>query len=231
MQMINRLQQETTREYVYRFLKINIMAVSLPPGTALSEKDIADLLKVSRTPVREAFIQLSNEYLLDIIPQKGTYVSLIDLDNVEESKFLRETIERVVVDLACTDFPKDKLLELKHSLKLQEIYLQENNFDKFYEADEALHSTIFAGCKKIRTWQLIQQMLTHYNRVRHLTVAVGYDSQILLDQHKDLVYAIETKDVELGRKTINMHLNKVRIDIKDLIRNYTHYFKNPSTTI
>jgi DNA-binding GntR family transcriptional regulator len=231
MQMINRLQQETTREYVYRFLKINIMTLTLPPGSALSEKDIADLLKVSRTPVREAFIQLANEYLLDIIPQKGTYVSLIDLDNVEESKFLRETIERVVVELACTDFPKDKLLDLQHNLKLQEIYLQEKNYDKFYEADEFLHGTIFAGCKKIRTWEIIQQMLTHYNRVRHLTIAVGYDPQILLDQHKALVSAIETKDVELGRKTINLHLDKVKIDIKGLLRDYTYFFKNTNTTI
>lgn len=228
MQMINRLQQETTREYVYRFLKFNIMSLVLLPGSALSEKDIADLLHVSRTPVREAFIQLANEYLLDIIPQKGTYVSLIDLDNVEESKFLRETIERVVVDLACTDFPQDKLLELQHNLKLQEIYLQEKNYDKFYEADETLHGTIFAGCKKVRSWQLIQQMLTHYNRVRHLTMAGGYDLQILLEQHKDLVYAIETKNVALGRKTINRHLDKVKIDIKELLRDYSSYFKNPA---
>jgi DNA-binding GntR family transcriptional regulator len=231
MQMINRLQQETTREFVYRFLKINIMTLTLAPGSALSEKDIADLLEVSRTPVREAFIQLANEYLLDIIPQKGTYVSLIDLDNVEESKFLRETIEKVVVELACTEFPKETLLDLKHNQKLQEIYLQEKDYDKFYEADETLHRAIFAGCKKTRTWQVIQQMLTHYNRVRHLTMAIGYDLQVLLEQHKALIYAIETSDVALGRKTIDLHLDKVKIDIQGLLRDYTHYFKNTNTTI
>lgn len=231
MQMINRLQQETTREYVYRFLKNNIMTLKVTPGSALSEKDIADLLKVSRTPVREAFIQLSSEYLLDIIPQKGTYVSLIDLDNVEEAKFLRETLEKVVVDLACTEFPEDTILTLHHNLKLQELYLQEKNYDNFYEADESFHGTIFAGCKKARTWQLIQQMLTHYNRVRHLTTTVGYDLQILLKQHKALVSAIENKDIALGQKTINLHLDKVNFDIKDLLRDYTYYFKNTNTTI
>jgi DNA-binding GntR family transcriptional regulator len=225
MHMINRLQQETTREYVYRFLKFNIMTLVLPPGSALSEKDIADLLQVSRTPVREAFIQLANEYLLDILPQKGTYVSLIDLDNVEESKFLRENVEKAVIELACTNFPQMLLLDLQHNLKLQEIYLQEKNHTKFYEADEALHGTIFAGCKKVRTWQIIQQMLTHYNRVRQLNIAGGYDLKTLLEQHKDLVHAIETKDVSLGLKTINSHLDKVKIDIKDLLRDYTHYFK------
>ena len=90
---ITPLPQESTREFVYRFLNANIMHLRMPPGTSLTEQDIATLLSVSRTPVREAFIQLSHEHLLDILPQKGTYVSLIDLDSVEESKFMRETLE------------------------------------------------------------------------------------------------------------------------------------------
>jgi DNA-binding GntR family transcriptional regulator len=109
---------------------------------------------------------------------------------------------------------------------LQEIYLQEKNYDQFYEADEALHGAIFAGCKKARTWQLIQQMLTHYNRVRHLTITIGYDLKILLDQHKALIRAIETKDAALGHKIINLHLDKIKIDIKDLIHEHSGYFKN-----
>lgn len=226
MHMISRLQQETTRDYVYRFLKFNIMTLILPPGSALSEKDIAEFLEVSRTPVREAFIQLSTEYLLDIFPQKGTYVSLIDLDNVEESKFLRETIETAVIQEACSHFPAELLLDLQHNLKLQEIYLEDKNYEKFYEADEALHGTIFAGCKKGRIWALIQQMLTHYNRVRHLTTNVGYDLNILLTQHKDLIHAIETKNAELGFQTIDAHLAKVKLDIHGLLCDYPNYFKN-----
>lgn len=226
MQMINRLQQETTRDFVYRFLKTNIMTLILPPGSSLSEKDIADLLEVSRTPVREAFIQLANVYLLDIIPQKGTYVSLIDLDNVQEAKFLRETIEKAVIDIACSQFPRETLYDLQHNLKLQEIYLSEKNYDKFFEADEIFHATIFAGCKKSHTWQLIQQMLTHYNRVRHLTTECGFDLDTLLAQHKTLVAAIEQQDIVLGRRVIAEHLDKVQLDIPALLKTNSAYFKN-----
>jgi len=223
--VIERNPQESTREYVYRFLKFNIMELKLIPGSALSEKDIALLLGVSRTPVREAFIQLSQEYLLDILPQKGTYVSLIDIENVEESKFLRETIEKAVIEIACVEFPSDKLFELQSNIALQELCIKEKNYLKFYELDEAMHKTIFVGCKKARIWSMIQQMNTHYNRVRMLNMAGGYNVLPVLTQHQELVLAIKEKNVDLGMRTIDRHLNKVKFDIQDLCRDYVEYFK------
>ena len=225
--LLKRFPQESTREYVYRFLKVNIMNLHFEPGSALSEKEIALLLNVSRTPVREAFIQLSQEYLLDILPQKGTYVSLIDIENVEESKFLRETLEKAIIEMACKEFPDERIFELQSILMLQELCLQESNYNKFYELDEALHSAIFEGCKKARIWLMIQQMHTHYNRVRRLNVAVGHELDRVLEQHKNLVKAIREKDVELGIDTVDRHLNKVRLDIKELVDHYPHFFKQP----
>lgn len=223
--IMEREPQESTREYVYRCLKENIMQLRLIPGSVLSEKDIAMLLNVSRTPVREAFIQLSKEYLLDIIPQKGTYVSLLDLDNVEQSIFLRETVEKEVIVLACREFPAEKLFELQSFLALQQLCIEEQNYVKFFELDEKFHRCIFEGCKKARIWSLIQQMSTHYNRVRILNVAGKYDRTKILKQHQDIVRAIREKDAELGAKIADMHLNKVRMDIKDMLSDYAHYFK------
>lgn len=229
--IIEKNPQESTREYVYRFLKFNIMELKLIPGSALSEKDIAQLLGVSRTPVREAFIQLSQEYLLDILPQKGTYVSLIDIENVNESKFLRETVEKAVIAIACVEFPSDKLFEIQSNIALQELCIKEKNYMRFYELDEELHRTIFVGCKKARIWSMIQQMNTHYNRVRILNIAGGYDVRPVLKQHKELVLAIKEKDIDLGMKTIDRHLNKVTFDIQDLCRDYVNYFKQTQTTL
>ncbi len=225
---VERLPQESTREYVYRLLKVNIMNLSFEPGSALSEQAIASFLQVSRTPVREAFIQLSHECLLDILPQKGTFVSLIDVENAEESKFLRETLEKAVVQIACKDFPGEKMFELQSILTVQELCIRENNFDKFYELDETLHRTIFEGCKKARTWSMIQQMYTHYNRIRRLDVSRGHTLDILLEQHKDIVKAIRERDIVLGKSTIEKHLNKVRVDVLELAGEYPHYFKQPN---
>ena len=65
------------------------MSLELPPGTSISEKEIAEKLQVSRTPVREAFLRLSEDELLNVLPQRGTLVTLIDLEHVDEARFLQ----------------------------------------------------------------------------------------------------------------------------------------------
>jgi len=225
-----RLPQDSTRDYVYRFLKLNIMNFKLAPGIALSEQDIATRLRVSRTPVREAFIQLSQEDLLDIFPQKGTYVSYINRESVEEAKFLRETLDTAVIKIACTGFDSKELFELQSNITLQELCLTEKNYTKFFELNESFHKIIFTGCQKIRIWTLMQQMQAHYNRVRILSQA-RFDLSAVLLQHKELVRAIQEKDIDLGVQTINNHLQLVNIDMNDLVKEYGHYFQqtNPQS--
>lgn len=227
LQQTDRRPHESTVNFVYRVMKTNISSLQLLPGSALSEQEIANILSVSRTPVRESFIRLSQEFFLDIIPQKGTYVSLIDLNSVAEAKFLRETLEKTIIRIACKEFPSDKLFDLQSCISIQELCLPENNYLKFFELDELLHRTIFVGCKKGRIWEIIQQLGTHYNRVRLLNLSKGHDLGQLLDHHKNLVGAIRAQDVALGSRTIALHLNKVRVDIVDLAKDHASYFKDP----
>lgn len=220
-----KLTQESTREYVYRILKNNIMNLKIMPGTALTELEVANILNTSKTPVREAFMHLSQDHLLDILPQKGTHVSLINMNNVEEAKFMRQNLERAVIIEACTLFPDEKLFELQSNITLQELCIRENKTQKFFELDEIFHSTIFSGCKKDRIWAMIQQISTHYNRVRMLEAERGYDLLSLLRQHKDLLHAIIEKDVKLGERTLDVHLDKVYVDIEHLKKNFREFFK------
>lgn len=223
--LIKQNPQESIREYVYRFLKQSIVDLDLPPGQSISEQDIATQLNVSRTPVREAFIKLAQENLLDIVPQKGTYVSLIDIDQVEESRFVRQTLEKEVMLQACTSFPADELFQLQSSLALQELCISEKNYHRFFELDETMHGLIFTGCKKNRTWNLLQLMNAHYNRVRVLslkTKELKWDQ--LLKEHQELVKAIRNRDLAAGKKAIDVHLTKVLIDLEYIRKEHGNYF-------
>lgn len=225
MLIIEQNPQESIREYVYRFLKLNIINLNLLPGQSISEQDVATQLAVSRTPVREAFIKLAQENLLDIIPQKGTYVSLINTEQVEESKFVRETLEKEVIKQACTGFPADELFQLQSSLALQELCLNEKNYLRFFELDENMHGIIFKGCKKSRTWSMLQMMNAHYNRVRILNLRDrAFEWDQLIVQHRELVRAISGQDIELGKKIIDLHLNKVVVDLEHLRSEHSDYF-------
>ena len=97
------------------------------------------MLNISRTPIREAILRLAQEKLVDIFPQRGTYVSLIDLTHVAESRFIRKTLEREVGRQACVSFPDDEFFKLQTCLTLQELCIRENRWAEFFSHDRKMH--------------------------------------------------------------------------------------------
>ena len=87
---------ETNSKYAYRLLRESIMSFKLLPGEPLDETVISEQFGTSRTPVREALILLKNEKLVDILPQKGSKVSFINLDLVRQGYFTRRVIETAI---------------------------------------------------------------------------------------------------------------------------------------
>lgn len=93
MQRQYTVQVSSVQEMVYRTLRDKIVSMELKPGTTISTQEIADSMSVSRTPVREAFIRLQREDLLDVTPQRSTVVSKINMDRVYQERFIREALE------------------------------------------------------------------------------------------------------------------------------------------
>lgn len=137
------LRRETVRSYVYRMLYDNIMSLHLTPGTAMSEQEVADLLKTSRTPVREAIIHLGQDRLLDILPQRGTFVSRLHTQMIREARFMRIVLEEAVMKEACVHFPQEGLKKLHQILERQQKAAGDGDKQAFFEADNAFHETVF----------------------------------------------------------------------------------------
>lgn len=223
--MIHRTQGNSTRDGVYLSLKAQILSLDLLPGAAISEKEISLQFNVSRTPVRESFVRLSQEGLLDIYPQRGTVVSLIDLELVEEARFMREQLERAVIRLACGSFPAEQIQALQTNLLLQEACVQEQNYKKMFDLDEAFHRIIFDGCSKINTWAVIQQINVHLNRTRMLRLAADHYWDDLITQHRLMVTAIQENDADRAENLMNEHLHLTIYDQAQLKQKYPTYFK------
>ena len=118
-----KLPGETNREYAFRTISDNIISLNIEPGSMIGEQEIANELGLSRTPVHEAFLELSKSKILNILPQKGCLVSMIDSDLIRESRFLRITVETALVEDACELAKESDLRELEDNLALQEFYL------------------------------------------------------------------------------------------------------------
>ena len=116
---------ENARMYAHRIILDNIINLELPPGSAISENDLSVSLNLSRTPVREALIEMTRLDLVKIYPQKGSFVSKIDYDLIEESKFIRLSLELAALRLLCEQgIPADVLALFHKNLEAQRRYVQ-----------------------------------------------------------------------------------------------------------
>ncbi|WP_349305709.1 GntR family transcriptional regulator [Bacillus sp. FJAT-49711] len=225
MKVINKeTHRGSTRDYSYKKLKMKILNLELEPGTKISEKEIADEFHVSRTPVREAFMKLAQEELLDIIPQSGTIVSRINLDYVEEGRFIREKIEKEMVVLACKNFPEDDLFRLETNLALQELCIGKNNFYQLYELDEEFHRILFNGVGKARTWKMLQLLNSHFNRLRLLRLSKVSNWDSIISQHKSIYQFIVDKNAEEASQMMERHLQMAVVEKEIMMKKYPHYF-------
>lgn len=224
MKLLERLPRESGGEYALRTIKENIINLELPPGSQISENELAAEMGLSRTPVREALIELSKVKIVDIQPQKKSTVPLIDYDMVEESRFMRDLLECAVVELDCDMAAPADLDRLRESIRLQTFYL-----DSYYPAqlmalDNQFHGLLFDIAKKSQVFALMQNISIHFDRVRGMALSSVKNNKIVED-HMELVNAIQRRDKSAARQLMEEHLNRYDIDAAAIRAAYPQYFK------
>lgn len=218
-------QQGSAGNTVYNRLKQQILSLELPPGTALSEKETSAVFQMSRTPIRESFVRLAQEGLVLVLPQRGTQVSLIDPELVEEGRFMREQLEKAVIRLACEHFPEEMLTALEMNLAMQQVIMEKLDNHRMFELDEAFHRILFEGCRKLGTWNVIQQMNAHLNRSRMLWLTADQHWNPLYDQHKEMVEAIRKRHPDRAESVMKKHLKMSISNMAILKEKYPNYIK------
>ena len=225
MRKIEKLPVETVREYAFRAITENIISLDLAPGTAISENEIAGFLGISRTPVRESIQELHKAAIIEIYPQRGSYVSLIDNQYVEEAVFLRTVLDKAVIEEACDMATPEDIAAMEENIALQEFYLSNNATEKIYELDNACHKMIYTCSKKEIIHEMRKTIMIHFDRVRSLAMIAVKDTKIVND-HKLMLKAIKEKDKETAKELVEKHLNRYRVDQEALLKAYPQYFKN-----
>lgn len=224
MKLLERLPRESGGDYALRTIKENIVSLELPPGSQISENELAAEMGLSRTPVREALMELSKVKIVDIRPQKKSTIPLIDYDMVEESRFMRSLLECAVVELDCAMAAPADLERLRENIRLQNLYLDDFYSSRFMGLDNDFHGMLFDIAKKSQIFALIQNISIHFDRVRTMALSSVKNTKIVQD-HLELVEAIARRDPEHARTLMGAHLNRYEIDAAALRAAYPQYFK------
>lgn len=222
---VEKLAGESTRDYASRFLCTNIISLELKPGQFLSETELAKEIGVSRTPLREALIDLNRAHVIETYPQRGSMVALIDPDLVEEARFIREVLDISVLEIACDVATDEDIMNLEANVKLQEFYLENYVTDKIFELDNEFHKMIYVMAHKERTYTMKAGMMIHYDRMRALSLITVKDTKIVND-HRLIFEAIKSRNKEEAKKIMKKHLSRYDIDKEEIKKAYPEYYKN-----
>ena len=218
------LRRVTTADAIFRRLHADILSLRLPPGTALQEKRIAEEFGVSRTPVREALLRLSEGGLVDIYPQSGTVVSRVPVGAIPEAVVVRKSLECTTVERATEIATAADIARLEAIIARQKALAAIGDTFGFHEQDEAFHEAIsqIAGYPGI--WTILKTVKVQIDRARRLTLPVLGRMQNVIGEHQTIFDAIAAHDAPLARERMLHHLSAVIPDVAELRSRYPDYF-------
>ncbi|MGL4904717.1 MAG: GntR family transcriptional regulator [Cetobacterium sp.] len=219
-------RENSNSAYAYKILKRNIFELNLKPGSELSEKVIGEKLGMSRTPIREALILLKHDQLIESIPQKGTFVTKISAQKVLEAKVLRVALETAAFERVIEKLDEGFIEDLKTSIKIQRIYCEGNrNYLEFHKMDNDFHKMIFEKAEIPGLWELALDGTGHYQRVRVLNAKNKTSDISVVEEHEEILEALEKKDIEKLRGMLDHHLGRTLLKLQKLEAENPEYFE------
>jgi DNA-binding GntR family transcriptional regulator len=214
----------SARAQAYARLREAIVSLRLKPGERIADAQLAQELGVSRTPVREAILQLADEGLVDVVPQHGTFVAPISLEAVREAQFVREALEVAALREVVERVTDAQLGELETSLAAQTEAESTHDTARFYTLDEAFHRRLMEISSFPGVWRIAARSRAHLNRVRILSLPGPEVIAELVAQHVALVERLHARDGAGAEAVLHEHLRMVYSHLPELERAHPEYF-------
>ncbi len=215
---------QTVQDAVYTMLKKEIMTMRLVPGTVMSTQEMATRLNVSRTPVRESFLKLQEESLVEVTAQRKTRVSRIDPKRVEEERFIRESLEIAVIDPFLKYCTKRDFEVLRDYIAEQRECCSKERAVQFVELDNKMHRYIFEVAGQGLAWNTLSNVSSHDGRIRVLTSENTDTMRGVVSQHEKLIQLLEQKEAQKAKQEVTCHVRKIQQEIGALEEKYPNYF-------
>lgn len=213
-------------QQITAYLTKYILNAALSPGTALSEGKLCAFFDVSRQPVREALLRLSVAGLVQVYSQRGSVVSLISVADVRRAQFIREVIEVEAVKRAIERGSPHLLDALMTEIELQRTFQSHSDTDRFYASDENFHQIIAEHSGIVGLWQELTTLKAQLDRVRQLQLRDDHNLDTLIDQHVNIVKAVEARAPEFAAQAMSMHLRRVTSDLEATVAALPHFFRD-----
>lgn len=219
------ISRPSVTDAVFEELHRQILALDLPPGTKMSEVDVAKVMGVSRQPVRDAFYRLSTLGFLTIRPQRATVVAPIQEAAVMQAQFIRSAIEAETVRTACDRLGDDDLAVLQDVLDQQRAAVDRRDAATFHALDDRFHREICERSGNGFAWDIIRENKAHMDRVRMLSLS--FASQDAYGDHLKVMAALRARDATDAMASMRAHLSRIKVQIRRIRSENEAFFEGP----
>ncbi len=216
------MRAPSVTELVFEQLYHQVVELVLPPGTKLSEVEVAKMMGVSRQPVRDAFYRLSQLGFLLIRPQRATVVSRISERGVMQARFIRTAVEMETVRAAAERLSDAQMGVLDRLIEQQQAAMEVGDKVLFHALDDDFHKHICDMSGHDFAWALIRDSKAHMDRVRYLSLSFG--APIALEDHKRIMAALRAHDGDQAATVMREHLSRIKAIIGRIRESYGSYF-------
>ncbi|MEH3147396.1 MAG: GntR family transcriptional regulator [Methylobacterium frigidaeris] len=206
------------------FLRNAIVRNQLAPGQTLPEAELAQIMGVSRQPVREALIRLSEAGLLRILPQRGTRVTGISLAGVEGGRFIRQAVERAVIVQAAQRAGEAEIRRMERIVDAQVEAIREDDHAGFLRLDDALHQAFAQAAGIESAWSGLAAVKLQMDRVRYLSLPEATPVATLIAQHRAIAAAVAAHDAAAAEAAMAEHLSEVLSALPRLVARFPGHF-------
>lgn len=226
-------RQVSLSERVYQHLRDAIVSLHLKPCEPASAKTIAEVLGVSRTPVRDALIRLATDHLVDVFPQKVTVIAPLRIGDLKRSYFIREALEMSLVRrMASLPERSEVTRELRKAIQPHDENREKTTTLAFHRSEDDFHRLIATHAGPHGVWNEMPRVNACFDRFLHIASSMGTsDRNETTARKRNIVDAIEAGDPERAATALGLYLRGALEPIFKIAQSHPQYFENPQSFI
>ena len=226
---IHNSQRPVTAEEVYQDMCDRITNLQLKPGQKISENQMSEDYGVSRSVIRTVFTRLSQRRLIEVYPQRGTYVSKIDLDFIADLLLLRTAIEKEVLyeifETMDIGQRQELMDQLRENLEKQKKYANSSEYEsEFKYLDSEFHRILIDSVQRHNLMQLMSENMIHIARWRNFDVTFAHRIPELIQEHEAIFQAIQENRGGKAMRAMSVHLETISKIHEKARAEYPEYF-------
>lgn len=188
------------KDHVYNYITAEINAGRLMPNEKVNEQKISEILNISRTPVREALIQLASDGFLENVPRKGFVIRGVSAQEARETYIILGALDGLAAFYACDKIGEREWKDMRFYVESMELAIQSDNLDMYYKQQEAFHKIYIERCGNKSLIELLDRIKKKFLRKSYSVVCGDEDIKSILrhtnQEHLKIVELFEMRDVQ-----------------------------------